>query len=364
MDLNLIKKEKLALVSSLFGNVVEFYDFMVFIFLLKYIAANFFPDSCGINGTLKIFSVSIGAYFARPLGALFFGKIGDQSGRKPALLYSIFIASIATTCVGVLPTFSSIGIYASLLLVFLRVLQGFSVSGEQGGAAVFLRELLGKKNGCFAGALIVTSIFSGILLGAFVCYIIAKILSDPVMYDWGWRIPFLLAFPLGVISYCLRKQTKESPVFEQLRIQCAISKNPIKELFTKYWINVLALILIGSLYAIITSTYMVFIPNYLTMQKTWDYANTMLFLTSGLAFMIILIPFCGIIADKIGAIKVIKIGAVCTIFLSIPAIKGILSKTFFGLCLGQGIFVLLVSLIAAPIFSIIVDVFPFVPVCL
>ena len=145
MNIFLIKKERKAIIGALVGNIVEFYDFMVFVFLLRYIVANFFPNDLESIATLKALTVSMVAYFVRPVGALFFGGIGDIKGRKKALMLSILMASAATVSIGLLPTFSRVGFFSPVLLLSFRALQGFSVSGEQGSAAVFLRELLAKK---------------------------------------------------------------------------------------------------------------------------------------------------------------------------------------------------------------------------
>ena len=358
MNIKLLKSEQQAIIGSLIGNVVEFYDFMIFIFLLKYLSTAFFPATNETLGLLKALSVSMGAYLVRPLGALYFGKIGDQSGRKKALLYSILAASLATACIGLLPSFATAGMLAPALLLALRLLQGFAVSGEQGGAAVFLRELLGRENSCFAGALVVASVFVGFLFGAFTCFVISSSLSTEQMYSWGWRLPFLLAAPLGIISYLYRTNTKESPVFLQLLQSNNIATQPIKELFNQHRTKIIALILLGSIYAAVTSMYLVFVPNYIALQQTRAYSANMLFLSQGLLIMVILIPLFAIFVDRIGVSRALRISAAVIAVIAAPSLLCILAADLTTAWLGQLGFIVMISCITAPVFATIVESFP------
>ena len=358
MNFSKIKKERHAMIGALIGNVIEFYDFMVFLFLIKYMIYNFFPQDLENIATLKALTVSMAAYFVRPAGALFFGRIGDKRGRKKSLLISILMATMATACIGLLPIFKSVGFFAPLLLLLLRALQGFSVSGEQGGAAVFLRELLGEENSNFAGALVVSSIFAGILLGSLVCCCLSVILTDDEMFSWGWRLPFLFAFPLGIISFWYRASTKESPIFLDLLNKKKTSKYPVKELFLIYWKQLLLLILIGSVYAATTSIYMVFVPNYLSIKNIASYSSSMFSMSVGLLFMCIIIPIIGAFMDRVDFHKTIKLSIIIAGVVAMPAIINILSTQKVNQLIGQAGFIIMISLVAAPIFTIIVETFP------
>ena len=160
--------------GTVFGNIAEFYNFVIYAFFHSYIAANFFPNKSHYFSLFLTFFVFLTGYITRPLGSLLFGYIGDKYSRKKALVISIALMTFTTFAIGLLPTYHSVGLLAPILLFLFRMLQGLSVSGEEGGAAVYLAEIFGKKKSGFTGALVLGSVYFGVLIACLTCFIIEK----------------------------------------------------------------------------------------------------------------------------------------------------------------------------------------------
>jgi MFS family permease len=219
--------------ASASGTVFEWYDFFVFGSLATIMSKQFFA---GVNETAAFILalLTFGAGFAvRPLGALVFGRIGDRKGRKYAFLVTITLMGIATFAIGVLPNYASAGLTASCLLVLMRILQGFALGGEYGGAAIYLAEHAPpNRRGMFTGW--VQGSASIGLVGALVIILVTrKTIGEDAFNAWGWRVPFLCSLGLLAISLWVRLRLQESPMFEKLRNEGGIAKAPITESFLR-----------------------------------------------------------------------------------------------------------------------------------
>jgi MFS family permease len=221
-------------IASAAGTTFEWYDFFIFGSLTAIIAQNFYA---GLNETLATIAAlatfAVG-FIARPVGALVFGHIGDKKGRKGTFLYTILVMGLATIAIGLLPTYKQVGILAPVLLIVLRIVQGFALGGEYGGAAIYVAEHApANKRGAYTGW-IQTSAGFGLIAALLVILITRKTISEPVFADWGWRIPFIVSAGLLAVSVYIRSKTAESPAFKALHEQGKLAKSPLSEIFTRW----------------------------------------------------------------------------------------------------------------------------------
>ncbi|MDV7089330.1 MFS transporter [Rhodococcus opacus] len=199
------------------GNFIEFYDFTLYGFFAVTIATLFFPQFDSVAALLSTFALFGVAFVIRPIGAVVFGHIGDRWGRKRALMIAVLLMSGATAAIGVLPTYAAVGVAAPTLLLVCRLLQGFSAGGEQSGAFVLVVEqsAIGER-GRNASKLVV-SIVAGVCCAALVVLVVSALTTDQQMAQWGWRLPFLLSAPLGVLGFYLRMSIEDSHDFTAAR---------------------------------------------------------------------------------------------------------------------------------------------------
>jgi MFS family permease len=225
---------RLVVGAAAAGTIFEWYDFYIYGAILAVVANQFFG---GVNETAAYVFALLGfgaGFVARPFGALFFGRIGDRVGRKQAFLVTIAIMGGATFAIGLLPTYSQAGILAPILLVTMRVLQGFAVGGEYGGAVIYVAEHApDSKRGLYTGWLQTTASV-GLVIALIVVLGTRRFLGEEAFTDWGWRVPFLLSIGLLAISLWVRMRLRESPVFEKIRASGAMSKAPITESFLRW----------------------------------------------------------------------------------------------------------------------------------
>jgi MFS family permease len=227
---------RVIILSSL-GGALEFYDFVIYSMFARYIGLAFFPASSQLDSLMYSFSVFFVGYLARPLGGVVFSHFGDKYGRRRVFIISILAMSAATICMGLLPTRASIGATASVLMVFLRMVQGFSLGGELPGAITFVVETAPRTAG-FASGFIFFCVNTGVFLASLLSLVVNKALPEPEIAAWGWRIGFLFGGFLGLISFWLRLSLEETPEFQLLRKEAA-AKVPFVELLRSHPAQVL-----------------------------------------------------------------------------------------------------------------------------
>ena len=225
------QKLRLVVAASAAGTIFEWYDFFIYGALATIMAKHFFaglPDAQALIFSLLTFSVGL---IVRPIGALVFGKMGDSQGRKGAFLITIIIMGAATVAIGLLPTAAQIGPMAAALLIGCRILQGFALGGEYGGAAIYVSEHAPKGRRGAATALIQASASIGLVGALGVILLTRSVMGEDAFRDWGWRIPFLLSAVLLAISIWIRMQLEESPAFKKLKEEGQTSKRAYAESF-------------------------------------------------------------------------------------------------------------------------------------
>jgi len=238
----------LVLSASAAGTVFEWYDFFIFGSLLSIITKHFFAGAGEAQGYIFALLTFAVGFAVRPFGAMVFGYFGDRAGRKRAFLFTITIMGLATFAIGLLPDTSRLGDTAPYLLIALRVLQGFAVGGEYGGAAIYVAEHADRKRRGAATGWIQVAATVGLFLALSIILSLRTFLGEDAFADWGWRVPFLVSLGLLVISIWIRLKLDESPAFRQLQVSGRTSRAPLSEAFLR-WRNlrIVLVVLVGLL---------------------------------------------------------------------------------------------------------------------
>jgi predicted MFS family arabinose efflux permease len=314
-------KLRQVVAASAAGTVFEWYDFFVYGALASVMAPHFFaglPDAQAFVFTLLTFAFG---FIVRPLGALFFGKIGDSSGRKGAFLITISLMGVATFAIGLLPTAATIGIWAPILLVAMRVLQGFALGGEYGGAAIYVAEHAPAHRRGGATAWIQTSASFG-LIGALGVVLGARaILGEDAFREWGWRIPVLISIALLAISVWIRMQLEESPAFQKLKEEGKVTQKAYAESFLK-WRNLklvlLTLFAITAAQGVVWYTAHFYTQFYLERILKFDSQTVNLLMIAVVLLSAPLYVFFARLSDKVGRKPVMLGGMLLMLALYFP----------------------------------------------
>ena len=314
-------KMRLVVAASSAGTIFEWYDFFVYGALASVLAPLFFaglPDAQAFVFTLLTFAVG---FIVRPLGALVFGKFGDSIGRKTTFLVTIVIMGGATFAIGLLPTAASIGIWAPILLVVCRVLQGFALGGEYGGAAIYVAEHAHPKSrGASTGWIQASAAFG--LMGALgVVLIVRATLGEDALKAWAWRIPFLVSIALLAVSLWIRLQLEESPAFQKLKDEGRVSKTSYVESFLRWGnLRLVLLALFGVMMAqgVVWYTGFFYTQFYLERILKIDSRSVNLLLIAIVMFSAPLYVFFAWLSDKIGRKPVLLFGMLMMLVLYFP----------------------------------------------
>ncbi|WP_067547507.1 MFS transporter [Nocardia crassostreae] len=279
------------------GNATEWFDYGVYAATATYITAAFFPGELGTLGTMLGFAVS---FVLRPLGGMVWGPLGDRIGREPVLAITILLMAAATGAIGLLPSHATAGVFAPILLIALRVVQGFSTGGEYGGAATYLAESCNDKRRGFLGSFLEFGTLGGFVGGSAVVLACQLVLGKDAMYEWGWRIPFLLAVPLGLIGWYLRNRLEESPVFTEVQEQKTQPRTGLRVLVTEYRRELLTLAGLVVALNIVNYTLLTYQPTYLQNTIGIDESTTTTMMLIGQIVMMLALPFFGRLSDSTG----------------------------------------------------------------
>ncbi len=314
-------KLRQVVAASSAGTVFEWYDFFVYGALASVIAPLFFaglPDAQAFVFTLLTFAVG---FIVRPFGALVFGKIGDSTGRKGAFLITITIMGLATFAIGLLPTADSVGIWAPILLVACRVLQGFALGGEYGGAAIYVAEHAPHNRRGGATGWIQTSAAFGLVGALIVVLLVRATLGEEAFRAWGWRVPFLVSIGLLAISVWIRLQLEESPAFQKLKQEGQISKRAYHESFFE-WRNlrIVLLALFGIMMAqgVVWYTASFYTQFYLERILKVDSQTVNVLMIATVALSAPLYLFFARLSDSVGRKPVMLFGMLLMLVLYFP----------------------------------------------
>lgn len=313
---------KRALIAGSIGNFIEWYEFAVYGFLATVIARNFFQlaGEAPLTGLILTYASFAIAFFFRPLGAIIFGRIGDRIGRKPTLIIVLVMMTLATTAIGLVPVYASIGIAAPLILTGLRILQGLFAGGEYGGAVSLMTEFAPRGKRGLYGAWQSFTVALGLLAGAGIVALISVVLSPEELYAWGWRLPFFLAIPMGGVALWLRVKMEETPGFLRQQKQQQQYPQPTANVG-----QTLKAILTGIGRLMVWSaagyTYLVIMPAYLQSSLHTGFNQALLIaVISNIGFAMTILP-AGILSDKWGRRNVMVVAAVLLLILALPLLK-------------------------------------------
>jgi len=349
-DVNVVDQPMLkkALGGTIVGNTMEWYDVGVFGYLITTMGPVFLPEADKSVQTLFLLGTFAATFIARPLGGVVFGWLGDKVGRQKVLAATLMLMAASTFAVGLLPGYAQIGIWAAALLVILKLVQGFSTGGEYAGATTFVSEYApDKRRGFFASFLDMGS-YIGFALGAALVSVLQLTLGQAAMEEWGWRLPFLIAGPLGVIAVYFRSKIEESPQFQAtLDAQEAIAKDAAAQdanvakgpvgIIKAYWRQIVLAMILAAAANTVGYALTSYMPTYLTDSKGYDPVHGTLLTIPVLVIMALCIPLTGKLSDRIGRRPVLWIGAGSTIAFSVPAFMligiGDIWSTLAGLAL-------------------------------
>ena len=364
------KVNKKVVISGMLGNGLEWYDYALYGHMVLIFKDIFFsPDISDANRTiLTLLTFAVG-FIARPLGAVLFGHIGDKYGRKKALVASMILMAIPTGCIGLLPTYEMIGIYAPVLLLVIRVLQGLSLGGAFSGSMSYVVEHAPKGRRGAIGSVTMLSLVFGFLLGSMVSSSIASIMDPEDFRSFGWRIPFFFGVGIGFVGYYLRHHGEESPVYEDAKKEGTLSNTPVKDAFLKSPKTMVQGFLAYLFVTVPFYTIAIYFITYSAQHLNLSNEMALKINSLSMVAMFLLIWPMAQLSDRIGRKKVLLGAIVAMMLVIVPAFDwmmqgaalakaGDMDGAFIKIAMGQGILALILGWYLAPIPALLVEIFP------
>lgn len=348
-----------TVVTSMVGNLFEFYDFILFAYFAPILGKLFFPSADETTELIKAFGVFAVGFFVRPLGGVVFGHIGDRVGRKQALVLAIVLMAIPTAVIGLLPTYEEIGLSASLLLIAMRMLQGFSLGGNYGGSITFTTEHSDPKYRGLVGSFAITSCLAGILLGSATATLFSYILSEQELNAWGWRIPFLLGILICLVGYYLRARIPESPEYTKIQETGAVAQHPVAQVFTKHGVTLTVVVLVVMLHDLSFYTLFTYMPTFMSKQLRLAEDVAFTINTVNLFLVCVFTVLGAWLSDTVGRKPVMAGAALIFIFATVPLFARITSTSdMMTVFWAQLVFAIAAGGYFGPTAAMMVEAFP------
>ncbi len=322
-----------AIGAAAIGNVTEWYDFGVYAYFEPTIQKVFFSglgDTMGMIATFGVFAVS---FLVRPFGGLFFGPLADRVGRNKVLAVTMILMALGTFCIGLIPSYASIGLIAPLLLLFFRLVQGFSTGGEYGNAMTFIAEYAPDRRRGFLGSWLEFGTFTGYLLGAIIVTVVDAALPNDALLSWGWRLPFFVALPLGLVGVYLRTRLADTPAFAHLeelseqREKENAKPGEVRELL-RLWPFLLVCMALVAAWNVTNYMLTSYMPTFVTdtvpdlqgggsgvSSETSQILQILV-----MAVLLVCIPILGRLSDKVGRKPIVWVGSIGLIVFAFPSI--------------------------------------------
>ncbi|WP_310961970.1 MFS transporter [Nocardioides terrisoli] len=356
-----------AIGAAAIGNITEWYDFGVYAYFEPTIKKVFFTGLGDTAGTVATFGLFAVAFLVRPFGGMFFGPLADRIGRNTVLATTMILMALGTFAIGCIPSHDSIGVWAPLLLLVARLVQGFSTGGEYGNAMTFIAEYAPDRRRGFLGSWLEFGTFTGYLMGAIVVTVADGVLSTHQLLTWGWRIPFFVALPLGIVGVYLRMRLADTPAFERLEEESAERERSTGGEFReilglwRFLLVCMGLVLVWNVTNYMLTSYM---PTYVTDTLPSAQGGGVSSTTSQVIQIVVmvvallLIPLIGLLSDRVGRKPIAWVGAIGLVVLAFPMILLIRAQTEVGIFGGLLVMGLLLICFSATMPSTLPTLFP------
>lgn len=360
-----------AIGAAAIGNVTEWYDFGVYAYFEPTIKEVFFDGLSDAAGTIATFGLFAVAFLVRPFGGMFFGPLADRIGRNKVLAMTMVLMALGTFAIGCIPSRSSIGILAPLLLLLARLVQGFSTGGEYGNAMTFIAEYAPDRKRGFWGSWLEFGTFTGYLFGAIMVTVMDGVLSHDQLLSWGWRIPFFVGLPLGLVGVYLRTKLADTPAYLELEKQSEEREKQNKKeqsggelrrilRLWPYMLVCMGLVLVWNVTNYMLTSYM---PTYVTDtlpsgEGQVSDTTSQIIQIAVMVLALFTIPLLGMLSDRVGRKPICWVGAIGLIVLALPMIALVRSQTTVGVFAGLLIMAMLLICFSSTMPSTLPTLFP------
>ncbi|MGG2462768.1 MFS transporter [Streptomyces sp. RGM 3693] len=328
-----------AVKAAALGNAMEWFDFGIYSYLALTIGKVFFPGGSATTSLLSSFATFAVAFLVRPLGGAYFGPLGDRIGRKKVLALTMIMMAVGTLCIGLIPSYATIGLWSPALLILFRMIQGFSTGGEYGGASTFIAEYAPDKKRGYFGSFLEMGTLIGYTAAAGIVLVLNTTLGPDAMLSWGWRVPFLVAGPLGLVGLYLRLRLDETPAFQKFEaaqahaptdsparaeedlghLPATTPGKKLGEILTQHWPALILCIALVGAYNITDYMLLSYMPTYLTDTLKYNETHGLLILLVTMVVLTCLLPTVGKLNDRYGRKPLLMTGMLGFLFLAIPA---------------------------------------------
>ena len=328
-----LRKNKKVLIASLTGSAIEWFDYFLYGTAAALVFNKiFFPMVDPVIGLiLSYLSFSL-TFFIRPIGGVLFAHIADRIGRKKTLVLTLSLMGGATVMIGLLPTYEMIGLWAPVLLILMRIIQGMGIGGEWGGALLLAYEYAPEKRKGFFGSIPQAGVTIGMLMATFIVSLMT-LFSEADFLSWGWRIPFLLSSVLVLLGLWIRKDIDETPDFQKVKASGQVAKAPLRDTLKHHWREVL---IAAGLKVVETAPFYIFstfVVSYATSTLTYQKSQALEAVTLGALVATIMIPLMGLLSDKVGRQRMYAISVFVLGLFIVPWFMLLNTGTTWGIVL-------------------------------
>ncbi|WP_255953067.1 MFS transporter [Streptomyces odontomachi] len=322
-----------AVKAAALGNAMEWFDFGIYSYLAVTIGHVFFPSGNGTVQLLSSFATFAVSFLVRPIGGMVFGPMGDRIGRKKVLALTMIMMAIGTFAIGLIPSYESIGFFSPALLILFRLIQGFSTGGEYGGASTFIAEYAPDRKRGWYGSFLEFGTLAGYVGASGIVLVLTLLLSSDQMEAWAWRVPFLVAGPIGFVGLYLRLKLDETPAFQNLEdaskqhraseaanVIETTNRGDLLRIFRDHWRALLLCIALVLAYNITDYMLLTYMPTYLTDELHYSATMGLLIPIIVMVVLMLVINRVGKLNDQIGRKPVLMAGMLGFFVLSVPAL--------------------------------------------